>query len=72
MAIPDYETLMLPLLSFVSDGLEHSMPSKFIFRKALGLGSLTCPVSINSGLPIDLVAEKAPRESFDRLPLERQ
>ena len=25
MAIPDYETLMLPLLEFVADGAEHSI-----------------------------------------------
>ena len=30
MTIPDYQTIMLPLLTLLSDGREHSLPKQLI------------------------------------------
>ncbi len=54
MPVPDFQTIMLPLLLFAADGIEHSMTDA---REALALQRGTVNVDCGAGM-VEAFAEK--------------
>jgi len=53
MPIPDYQSIMLPLLEHVSDGQEHSIQETVeALRERFGLSDAEMQKTIRSGMPV--------------------